>query len=189
MNKIIPTTILFMLLLSLTVAGCSAGNELIPLAPENASFDEALFGITEEEFIGKMGALELTERTDDDETQIKTYFTQTQEDDNFTSFRAYGFVEDKLCMQRYSAELKVLDGDYTKEEVYDNFEITIENFVSFIEENYAMGEFTGTYSDLRPGVTGSWPVGESADIQMIATISDDIENGFGHVSLYYTCDE
>ena len=32
-------------------------------------------------------------------------------------------------------------------------------------------------------------VGESADIQMIATISDDIENGFGHISLYYTCDE
>ena len=171
---------------------CACGKEkavLKPLTPDENIFVQTLFGMSEEEFTAKMGELQFSERTADDGTIIKTYFTATEENANFTSFRAYGFIDNKLCMQRYSANLKVLEGDYTKGEVHGNFETTMENFVNFIEENYATGELEGTYSDLNPGVVGSWPVGESDDIQIIAMISDDVQDNFGRISLYYYCNE
>ena len=180
--------VLIVILIMISITGCGEKAELTPLTADKGLFEESLLGITEDEFIAEIGTLEFSEDVADDGTATKTYFTETEEDDNFAYVRAYGFIDDKLCMQRYSVALKVLEGDYTKEEVYDNFEASIENIVNDIEVNYAEGEFVGTYSDIRPGLTGSWPVGESGYIQIIAVISDDLQDNFGRISLYYVCE-
>ncbi|MBE6038252.1 MAG: hypothetical protein E7218_03505 [Anaerofustis stercorihominis] len=156
MKRKISLLLITLMILSLL---CACGKDepavLRPFeVPEEDFFKGAYLGMSEEEFaLLYTGAV----KENDDIYGTHQYFLENINDNNFYNGIFYGFYDGKLAKMSCGHRIKMLDGQFTDEEINENFRSSAEAFLETFKEIYSLGDdYEGSVFENVPDWDITW---------------------------------